>query len=200
MTPPTPPELTAIKPRLSEADYQRAAKLLNVPVATIKAVTAVESGGTGFDKNGHCIIRFEPHIFSRRTNQRYDKTHIDISFPVRKQGYPVSVNQSWQLFKKAAALNPLAAVQSTSWGLFQIMGFHAQTCGCETTSEFVAKMEASEGEQLALFCEFIRSMGLADELQRKDWASFARSYNGAGYASNKYDTKLAAAYKRFGGV
>ncbi|MCY7315094.1 MAG: N-acetylmuramidase family protein [Rubrivivax sp.] len=33
-------------------------------------------------------------------------------------------------------------------------------------------------------------------LQRQDWASFARAYNGPGYAQNNYDTKIAAEYNR----
>jgi hypothetical protein len=34
-------------------------------------------------------------------------------------------------------------------------------------------------------------------LQDRDWAAFAKAYNGKGYAKNKYDEKLAAAYKKF---
>lgn len=36
-----------------------------------------------------------------------------------------------------------------------------------------------------------------NELQRKDWAGFARGYNGPGYAKNRYDIKLANAYKKY---
>jgi hypothetical protein len=55
----------------------------------------------------------------------------------------------------------------------------------------------SEANQLRQMASFIRSAGLQDELQKKDWAKFARGYNGPGYAKNAYDTKLAAAYKKF---
>jgi hypothetical protein len=30
----------------------------------------------------------------------------------------------------------------------------------------------------------------------KDWAKFARGYNGPGYAQNAYDVKLAQAYEK----
>ena len=33
----------------------------------------------------------------------------------------------------------------------------------------------------------------------RDWAEFARRYNGPAYRDNIYDTKLATAYQRFGG-
>jgi hypothetical protein len=35
------------------------------------------------------------------------------------------------------------------------------------------------------------------KLENLDWAKFARGYNGAGYKQNKYDEKLAAAYKKY---
>jgi hypothetical protein len=36
-------------------------------------------------------------------------------------------------------------------------------------------------------------------LKNKNWAAFARGYNGKDYKINKYDQKLAAAYKKHGG-
>jgi hypothetical protein len=44
---------------------------------------------------------------------------------------------------------------------------------------------------------FIKSAGLIDEIQNKDWAGFAKKYNGPAYAQNQYDVKLASAYERF---
>ena len=35
-------------------------------------------------------------------------------------------------------------------------------------------------------------------LQNKNWAEFARRYNGPAYAQNRYDEKLAEAYRLFG--
>jgi hypothetical protein len=62
--------------------------------------------------------------------------------------------------------------------------------------EYVAKLARSEKDQLDAFIGFVRSNGLADELQRLDWAGFASRYNGPGYAANRYDTKMAEAYAR----
>ncbi|QKZ15173.1 N-acetylmuramidase family protein [Spirosoma sp. KUDC1026] len=185
------------KPKLTAADFQRAATALGVDVATIRAVTAVESGGSGFLSDGRCVIRYEPHIFSKYTKGLYDKPYPELSYPRLKPGYPTSVNHSWELFKKAATLSPSAATMACSWGMFQLMGFHWTTCGCASISEFIRLMEESEGAQLDLFISFIRSMGLSDELRRKDWAGFARAYNGAGYKINRYDVKLSQAYNRY---
>jgi site-specific recombinase XerC len=34
-------------------------------------------------------------------------------------------------------------------------------------------------------------------LHNNDWAGFAKRYNGPGYKKNKYDTKLASAYRKW---
>ncbi len=62
--------------------------------------------------------------------------------------------------------------------------------------DYVSKLARSEKDQLEAFEGFVRANGLADELQRKDWAAFASRYNGPGYAANRYDTKMAEAYAR----
>lgn len=186
-----------MKAKLTIADFQAAAKRLNVEVAAIRAVTAVESDGSGFDENGRCIIRFEPHLFSRKTKGIYDKSHPTISFPKRKNGYPKSVNHSWQLFKLAASLNPTAAVASTSWGRFQVLGSNYLSSGCDTLSEFVRRMENSEQDQLDMFCSLILDWGLDDELRDHRWNDFARMYNGPGYRDTGYDVKLPRAYLQY---
>lgn len=34
-------------------------------------------------------------------------------------------------------------------------------------------------------------------MKNKDWAKFAKSYNGPAFAQNKYDEKLAKVYKKY---
>lgn len=183
--------------RLTQADYAQAAKILGTGIAEVKAVTQVESGGKGFLADGRVIIRFEPHIFHQKTKGTYSAEHPDVSFPVRKKGYPRSEEHSWQLFRAACLLDATAAVLSTSWGMFQIMGFNFSAAECKNLTEFVARMEKSEGEHLTLFCNLLLSWSLNDELQRHEWATFARIYNGPGYKSNNYDTELDIAYRHF---
>jgi len=38
---------------------------------------------------------------------------------------------------------------------------------------------------------------MAEALRKRNWAAFAKAYNGPGYAKNQYDTKLAASYATF---
>jgi hypothetical protein len=56
-------------------------------------------------------------------------------------------------------------------------------------------MEINEGYHLDCLVKFIKNQPfLVTALNNHQWATFARSYNGAGYAANHYDTKIANAY------
>jgi hypothetical protein len=56
------------------------------------------------------------------------------------------------------------------------------------------------GAHLMAFVALVAfSTRMNDALRQHDWATFARLYNGAGYAANSYDMKLAAAFRKHGG-
>ncbi len=50
---------------------------------------------------------------------------------------------------------------------------------------------------MALMAKFIEKSNLDDALRAKDWAKFARGYNGPGYKKNSCDTKMAKADARW---
>ena len=58
-------------------------------------------------------------------------------------------------------------------------------------------MKSGEPAQLDAFCGYITLTGLDAELREHRWSEFARRYNGADYAVNKYDVKLAKAWAQF---
>jgi hypothetical protein len=187
------------KPRLQAADFTRAAAALGVPVAAIQAVTEVEARSNGFGPTGEPVILFERHVFSRRTGGRFDKTHPDVS-NAAPGGYGSYSDQHRRL-QRASGLDRDAALESASWGLFQIMGYNHAAAGHETLQGFINAMYDSESEQLDSFVAFIKSNPrILAALKARDWATFARLYNGPAYKKNKYDTKLAAAYARHGGT
>lgn len=184
-----------MKPRLTEADFQRAAHQLGVSVNVIKAVTEVEARGRGFDARGEPVILFERHIFSRETGGKYDKTHKDISAKA-PGGYGPSSYQHTRL-QQAVKLDRTAALRSASWGMFQIMGFNHEPAGHTTLQSFINAMYRSEGDQLDAFVAFVRAgRGMVTALRAKDWAGFASRYNGPAYRRNAYDEKMATAYAR----
>ena len=94
------------------------------------------------------------------------------------------------------SLDSISAIEGTFWGMFQIGGFNWQRCGASSHSEFVKLMSRSERDQLEMFANFIRQAGLLPALKKKDWSTFARGYNGAGYAARGYHTRMASSYAK----
>jgi hypothetical protein len=178
----------------------------DLELADVQTVFEVEAAGNGFLSNGHPKILFERHWFSTYTNKVYDKIHPDISGPYKgpkHQSYYKGGLGEWARFDKASKLNGQktrdAAIMATSWGAGQIMGFHYKDLGFEQPQDFLNQNFKGEAEQFEIMLRFIalpknEAMYLA--LKGKRWADFARLYNGPQYAKNKYDTKLAAAYKK----
>lgn len=184
---------------VSEADYAAVAHQLGVDPAAIKAVAEVESSGSGFLPSGKPKILFEAHIFSQLTHHKYDGSHPNISSPSWNRAlYGAGGEHQWARFEEAYKLDPQAAMQAASWGRFQIMGFNYKAAGFHDVQSFVNAMKHGEADQLKAFASFIESNpAMHHALQRHDWAAFARAYNGAGYAQNQYDTKIAAAYRHY---
>jgi hypothetical protein len=191
--------LTAAEPPpvrlLTEADLIDAAEILAVPVAKVRAVRVIESGALGgFGPDGRPTILFEPHVFSRLTSHRYDATQGGVSYPAwGEKPYPADQADRWAQLEYAAKLNRPAALQSASYGLFQIMGFNFQPCGFADVEAFFAAMHRSERDHLLAFVAFLQAHRLDEALRAGDWRAFASGYNGVANAA-AYAQKLAATY------
>lgn len=176
-------------------DYQSAADQIGVEVAAVKAIAEVESSGRGF-QNGRPIIRLEAHYFGKLTGYRFNDSHPHIScrkwtpsLAARNQG------EAWQQFEEAAALDESAAIQATSWGWPQTMGFHWKSLGFESPQAFREAANTEDG-QLDIFLRFIQANpAIYDALKRHDWYTFALHYNGRGQV-DYYAGKIAEAYER----
>lgn len=188
---------------ITEEQFKKVAEDLDVEVAAIKAVTEVESRGSGFLPTGEPVILFEPHIFWRELEKlginpsKYTKEYSDVLY--QKWGtkpYGRTSEQHARL-QKAAKINREAALKSASWGMFQIMGFNHDLCSYATIQDFINAMYESEYEHLIAFSNFISNRGLVKHLKSKDWDNFAKGYNGAGYKKNSYHTKLEKAYNKY---
>jgi hypothetical protein len=182
--------------RLSEQAIISAAASLDCEVAAVKAVIDVESRG-GFLADKRPKILFERHYFSRLTNRKHDAKAPDISS--KKTGGYKGGSAEYDRLAKAIALNREAALRSASWGAFQILGDNFKVAGFGDVEAFVKAMCKSEGDHLAAFVNFVKGNHLDDELRRRDWAGFARGYNGPAFKKNKYDTKLANAFAHHAG-
>lgn len=182
---------------LTEQDYQRAAATLGCDVASIKAVAKVESSKSGFFDDGRPVILFEAHQFSRLTNHKYDAKYPSLSSRRWDRSLYKGGAAEYLRLNQAVTIDRNAALQSASYGKFQIMGFNYGACGFRNVEDFVNAMNENEGRHLDAFVQFIISNNMSSALKNHDWVTFARKYNGSGYAINKYDTKLAAAYQTF---
>lgn len=203
-----PKDTVAVRPdtiiRLTEEDYIEVAERLRVETAAIKAVVDIEAGKAheGFTAPGTPIVNFDYSMFSLFAKRngvnlaKYRKTHpVVFSSAVARKHGPGQKAENAQL-KAARAIDERTAVEGTFWGMFQIGGFNWKKCGAESIEDFEEKMSRSERDQLDLFANFIVSTGLDKHLKNKNWAAFARGYNGPSYASRGYHTKMATAYNR----
>jgi len=176
-------------------------KANNLEPASIKAVIIVESGGNGFISDNKPKILFEGHIFWSQLLKigldpnKFVKGNENIVYSKWTKIY-YSEDQYLRL-EKAKKINNDAALKSTSWGLFQIMGFNHLSCGYNNVTDYVNDMYIDEQHQLQAFINFIKNDSNGNKykaLKAKDWATFAKLYNGSGYASNQYDIKLKKNY------
>jgi hypothetical protein len=216
------PEGIHTSTRLSEADYRRGAARLGCTARQLKAVVAVEAAGAGFTSHlgtvvpkvlfeahhfyrlsgAYPISREFPHLSSPRWNRSlYNK----LSRPLR-----AGEDMAHARLSEAVALDARykaggsvrdAALMASSWGIGQVMGYHYRSLGFDTVQAFVNANYASEGSQLDIMVEFIRTNGLADDVRRissraGDCAGFAKGYNGSGYAVHGYHRKIASAFAR----
>lgn len=187
--------------KLTDQDYRDAANLLGVDVATIKAVTEVESSGSGFLPSGRPKILFEGHVFWRELRKVGIKPEMypnpSILYPRWTKKHYKGGEAEWDRLERAQKIHDAAALKSASWGLFQIMGFNYALCGFEDVYGFVAAMKLNEGKHLKAFCKYVQTVHLDVALLNHLWTLFAKGYNGPGYAKNKYDQKLKKAYEKY---
>lgn len=191
--------------RLIDEDFTQVAELLGCEPAALKAVQQVETGGRGgFFSPGRPAILFEGHIFWTQLKKRgsnpedYVKGNENILYPKWEKGHYKGGIGEYDRLEQARKINREAADASASWGMFQIMGFNYVACGEESIESFVRSMCESEFKQLLLTANFIKKNSqMLQALQARDWAVFAKCYNGPAYAQNRYDVKLEAAYQKY---
>lgn len=185
-------------PRALKAEhYALAAKELNIEEAAVRAVTEVESNGRGFKLDGTIKILFEGHHFYKRIENpelKMNKDTADIIYPKWVKTY-YKGNQ-WNRLNKAIKIDEKAALESTSWGMFQIMGFNHSLCGFSNVKDFVEFNKKDEANQLLCFLRYCAARNLDDHLRNLDFEKFAKAYNGPSYKKNNYHTKLKEAYKK----
>lgn len=179
-----------------------------VEPAVIMAIQTVESGGNGFFSDGRPKILFEGHIFWKELKKAGKDPNAlrsgneNIIYPKWDSSQYAGGTKEYDRLARAEKIHKEAAYKATSWGEFQIMGFNHSTVGYSDVFSFVEAMKVPNGASLKAVMEFVKNNNLLRHVQgsSKDWAAFAKGYNGPGYAKNQYDKKLASAFARFQNV
>lgn len=175
---------------------------MRVEPAALLAVAEVESAGKAFDTvdgKQMPLIRWEGHYFYRLLPQSLKKTALTKGLAHPNAGgvpNPKSQQARYNLLERAKQIDEVAALSSCSWGLGQVMGAHWSWLEYPSVQSLVEEACSGIVGQVQLMSKFIEHSKLIDELQDRDWAGFARQYNGPSYKKMSYDTKMAAAYTR----
>lgn len=191
---------------LTNEQIKQLASTHGIEYACLKAVIEVEASGSGF-VNDLPKILYEPHIMYRLLTQdrwitvrnRLMQEHPKLCYARWGTHRYGKVSEQHSKLGIVSQYSREHALQSCSWGLGQVMGFHWKSLGYESLQVFINDMYESEAKQLEAMIRFIKTNGLLVHLKNKDWVRFARGYNGSEYAKNKYHIKLASAYNKYKG-
>lgn len=195
-----------MKDKLTNEMIKDLANRLGIEPALLKAVQIVEAEGRdGFLSDGRPQILFEGHIMYKEFHKKFPdrdlaylcKKFSMVFYPKWDKSKYFGGLGEYKRLELAKEIDEECALKATSWGMFQIMGFNHNLCGCKDVFDFVHKMSESHEKQLELMYYFMNNSGCLKELKEKDWAGFAKKYNGPGYAQNAYDQKLRNAYENF---
>lgn len=164
--------------------------------AVLIAFIQVESGGKGFSDDGKLIIQFEPSWFKKKAP--YAPSGEWSLNKIERQ------SKEWIAFNDACRYDKAAAIESTSLGLPQIMGFHWKRLGYASVFGMWDDFSAGETNQVKALIKFIKTdKNLYKAILEKNWDKIASIYNGAGYKElakrigrEPYDISMAKAYAK----
>lgn len=183
--------------KITEQQIREIAENNGIEYAMLKAFISVETGGIGFAADGKIIIQFEPAWFRKKAP--YAPTGLWSANKVENQA------KEWIAFNDAFAKFKDAAMQATSIGLGQIMGFHFKTLGYKTVGDMWDDAKRGEYQQVLQMVRFIKATpALYKAMRAKNYHLIATYYNGGGYRElakkygrEPYDISLEKAYKKY---
>ncbi|WP_316207376.1 N-acetylmuramidase domain-containing protein [Bradyrhizobium sp. SZCCHNR3118] len=170
------------------------------PASALLAVVECETSGKPFEQDNHTpSLLFERHKFYSELTQHQPsklKAAIKAGLAIPKWNKATQYKDQGTsagrlaVIAKARAVDEEVANRAASWGLGQTMGFNAERLHYENATAMVAELSKGVAEQIEAMVREIKSSKLDKHLIAKDFASFARGYNGAGYKQNNYDTRM----------
>lgn len=173
---------------IADEDYEAAARSMGVEVAVLKAIGKKESKGNSFYRQGQAVILFERHkMYANLRDKGYTKTQL----MNLKEKYPRIVNpiyggygtytEQYEKLETAKKIDYDAAIQSSSWGKFQVLGCYYSN-SYSSTKELEEAMNMCEKQQFNYFIAYLKgSTYLINAIKNKDWERIAQFYNGANW-------------------
>lgn len=171
----------------------------------LMSVLKVESGGEDDLRDG-LKIRFEPRVFKQYvTNAIWDKhfkvtpgNYFDGWYRVNEADtwLPIHTSQASEnaALRYAMTINQEGALESTSMGMGQIMGFNAKRVGFPNALAMFDAMSRDQAYHLIAFFNYMLSdPDLVKAVRQHDWDSIARLYNGSGNVA-MYSKRLQEVY------
>ncbi|QDD90580.1 N-acetylmuramidase domain-containing protein [Pseudomonas oryzihabitans] len=211
---------------LEDKDIREAAADLECEPGLIYAIAKQESSHSSFiEMDGEKIpsILYERHHFKRLAqNEALQSSHSDIyGSPYRRakklrdgsyidsktlekiqlaDTYGPSGRFQYERLIRAYRLNKDAALQASSWGKFQIMGFNHKAAGYETVKDFTRAMSMGDGEHIKAFLKFAKSNTvLLRGLRTKNFETIAQGHNGKNWKeiNPDYAKNIEAFYNEY---
>jgi hypothetical protein len=184
-----------------------AATKAGIEPAALLALVEVETSGNPFEQDGRTpAFLYERHIawrmaakVSKALQSAFARAGLAIPKWSKATQYKDQGTSAKRLalIAKARAVDAEVANQSASWGLGQTMGFLYAELGFASACDMVEHLSGNVGAQIECMIRELRNKHLVDALNAHEWARVARGYNGVSYAANRYDVRLADAWKRW---
>lgn len=151
-------------------------------INSLKAIESQESKRSAFYKPGQATILYERHYMYNILAAKgadvktISKQHPDIVNPVSGAGGLYSAQ--YKKLAEAKNIDEGAAIQSSSWGKYQVMGsWYANRY--KSPQELEKAMNTSEMEQLLYFGAYLKNTkGMIKALNDENWEQVAYLYNG----------------------
>jgi len=176
------------------AAQQKAANDLGLDVKVVQAIEAVESGGKP------CAVRFEPHVFHRKAKAA-GKAHLNSQIPfTRNSSVPFSrvrAETNEAALNHAMTVHPTFALESTSFGLYQVMGSGFPRSSSDPKGELARFRADCSNVSYELLAGWFRKSYNKSALQAakdRDWRKLASKYNGPANV-DKYAPRLESEYR-----
>lgn len=177
----------------SDLMYTQLANELDIEKELLFAIAKKESKLDPFVRNNpkHATILLERHYVYRLISKKFGKVRAD----KLEQDYPSLCNKTKtpkgqfgtylgqiDRLNKVKEWDTTIAIQSCSWGKFQIMGEYLTDCNLYKDAEdFEKAMNQCEIQQFQYFKFFlvsIKGKNLINALRKKDWENISYWYNG----------------------